>query len=91
MEENVYNVYKINNMNLIEINRAEVEGNTYVLFVNNEEPYPAYVAQVSDDNKFDFIKDKPLAIKILKEISKDKTTYAKFKSLLPKENKNENE
>lgn len=82
MEEKTYNIYQVNEKKLIEINRVDVDGKTYAMLVDNSEPYPVYVAEIADNNTIEFIKEKPLAIKLLKEISKDKTTYEKFKLLV---------
>ena len=67
---------------LIEINKGEYEGKVYTLFVSNEVPYPAYVGEVLEGNRIEFVKDKPLAIKILKELAKDELTAEKIKPLI---------
>lgn len=81
--DQVYNIFKTeDNKVLIEINKGEFEGKTYALFVSNDEPYPAYIAEVVEENKFEFVKDKSMAIKVLKELSKDKETANKIKPLI---------
>lgn len=83
--EQVYNIFKTQDGKiLIEINKGEFEGKEYTLFVSNEEPYPAYVAEVEEGNNIKFVQNKPLAIKILKELAKDKTTADKIKPLVTK-------
>lgn len=78
----VYNIFKTeDNKVLIEINRGQFEGRVYVLFVSNEAPYPTYIAEVVAENKFEFVKDKSLAIRVLKELSKDEETANKLKPL----------
>lgn len=81
--EEVYKIFKTaDNKVLIEINQGKFENKTYSLFIANEQPYPVFVGEVVGEDKIEFIKDKALAMKILKELVKDKEINDKFKKVI---------
>ena len=81
MEEKKIKFYKVENNELLEINKKTINDIDYVLLLQNNAPNSFYVGKITKDDVIELMVNNGFSTKILVDFLKDKTTHENLQYL----------
>ena len=75
MEERNLKKYQIENNELLELNRKNINGLDYVLLLQNNAPNSFFIGRTNPDNEIELIANDCSSTAVLVEFLKDETTH----------------